>query len=130
MLVLINFFFCHHVFKKPSAAEASESVYMWERVKAERPLGITSQSSIPLFIHLSVGHNFFSVWIFFPTCNSIFCGQALWTNTRSMSIFSVMSFFPFFFCLAYFSFIWYEPMLACDVLVWCLAYYSKFDLLA
>ena len=28
-----NFFFCHYVFKKPSAAEASESVYMRERVK-------------------------------------------------------------------------------------------------
>ena len=26
------FFFCHYVFKKPSAAEASESVYMRERV--------------------------------------------------------------------------------------------------
>ena len=29
--VLCNFFFCHYVFKKQSAAEASESVYM--RVK-------------------------------------------------------------------------------------------------
>ena len=27
LLVLSNFFFCHYVFKKPSAAEASESVY-------------------------------------------------------------------------------------------------------
>ena len=26
------FFFCHYVFKKPSAAEASERVYMRERV--------------------------------------------------------------------------------------------------
>ena len=35
-----NFFFCHYVFKKPSAAEASESVYMRERVKgAENPEG-------------------------------------------------------------------------------------------
>ena len=33
MLVLNNFFFCHHVFKKLSAPEASESVYMRERVK-------------------------------------------------------------------------------------------------
>ena len=31
--VLCNFFFCHYVFKKTSAAEASESVYMRERVK-------------------------------------------------------------------------------------------------
>ena len=30
-----NFFFCHNVFKKLSAAEASESVYMRERVNAE-----------------------------------------------------------------------------------------------
>ena len=29
---LCNFFFCQYVFKKPSAAEASESVYMRERV--------------------------------------------------------------------------------------------------
>ena len=33
LLVLSNFFFCHYVFKMPSAAEASESVYMRERVK-------------------------------------------------------------------------------------------------
>ena len=32
MLVLSNFFFCHYVFKKSAAAEASESVYMRERV--------------------------------------------------------------------------------------------------
>ena len=31
---MCNFFFCHYVFKKPSAAEASESVYMRERVKS------------------------------------------------------------------------------------------------
>ena len=30
---MCNFFFYHYVFKKPSAAEASESVYMRERVK-------------------------------------------------------------------------------------------------
>ena len=30
--VLCNFFFCHYIFKKLSAAEASESVYMRERV--------------------------------------------------------------------------------------------------
>ena len=28
-----NFFFCHYVFKKPSAAEVSESVHMRERIK-------------------------------------------------------------------------------------------------
>ena len=30
---MCNFFFCHYVFKKPSATEASESFYMRERVK-------------------------------------------------------------------------------------------------
>ena len=30
LLVLSNFFFCRHVFKKPSASKASESVYMRE----------------------------------------------------------------------------------------------------
>ena len=33
LLVLSNFCFCHYVFKKPSAAEASESVCTRERVK-------------------------------------------------------------------------------------------------
>ena len=33
LLVLSNFCFCDYVFKKPSAAEASESIYMRERVK-------------------------------------------------------------------------------------------------
>ena len=33
LLVLSNFFFCHYVLKKLSAAEASDSVYMRERVK-------------------------------------------------------------------------------------------------
>ena len=31
LLDLSNFIFCHYVFKTPSAAEASESVYMRER---------------------------------------------------------------------------------------------------
>ena len=35
LLVLSNFFFCHYVFKKLSAAEASESVYMRKRVKTK-----------------------------------------------------------------------------------------------
>ena len=33
LLVLSNFVFCLYVFKKLSAAEASENVYMRERVK-------------------------------------------------------------------------------------------------
>ena len=32
LLILSNFYICHYVFKKLSAAEASESVYMRERV--------------------------------------------------------------------------------------------------
>ena len=35
LLVLSNFFFCRHVFKNPSAAESSESVYLRESVKKE-----------------------------------------------------------------------------------------------
>ena len=35
LLVFSNFFFCHYVFKKLSATEASESIYMRERVKCE-----------------------------------------------------------------------------------------------
>ena len=34
LLVLSNFYFCHYVFKNLSAAEASKSVYMRERVNA------------------------------------------------------------------------------------------------
>ena len=34
MIVLSIFFFCHYVFKKPSAAEASKSIFMRERVKS------------------------------------------------------------------------------------------------
>ena len=44
MHVLSNFFFCHYVFKKPSAAEASESVYMREKVKSETRLVIWNLS--------------------------------------------------------------------------------------
>ena len=32
----VQFFFCHYVFKKPTAGDASESVYMRERVKTVR----------------------------------------------------------------------------------------------
>ena len=35
LLVLSNFFLCHYVFNKLSAAEASESVYMRERFIAK-----------------------------------------------------------------------------------------------
>ena len=40
LLVSSNFFFCHNVIKKPSAAEASESVYMRERFKRSCTLEI------------------------------------------------------------------------------------------
>ena len=36
LLVLSYFFFCHYVFKKPTAAEALESVYMRGRVKDKK----------------------------------------------------------------------------------------------
>ena len=38
LLIMSNFFFYHYVFKKPSAAEASESVYMRERVNDNDPI--------------------------------------------------------------------------------------------
>ena len=38
LLVLSNFFFYHYVFKKLSAAEASESIYMRERVDTYKKL--------------------------------------------------------------------------------------------
>ena len=43
--VLCNFFFCHYVFKKPSAAEASESFYMRERVNHPFPHKIDLQQT-------------------------------------------------------------------------------------
>ena len=46
LLVLSNFFFCHYVFKKPSAAEASESVYMRERVNIMRKEKLIMVSSM------------------------------------------------------------------------------------
>ena len=53
--VLCNFFFCHYVFKNPSAADASESVYMRERVKVvnkdiawKGPVNSTSSSILRL----------------------------------------------------------------------------------
>ena len=36
----VQFFFCHYVFKKPSAVEASESIYMRERVKIDMTLSM------------------------------------------------------------------------------------------
>ena len=45
-----NFFFCHYVFRKPSAAGASESVYMRERVNCGRDLqqGNTRSLMLPI----------------------------------------------------------------------------------
>ena len=43
MLVLSNFFFCHYVFKKLSAAEASESVYIREWVKIQPFLSLSQR---------------------------------------------------------------------------------------
>ena len=47
-LILSNFFFCHNVFGKSSAAEASESVFMWERVKKEIVLALSNFVLFPL----------------------------------------------------------------------------------
>ena len=47
---MCNFFFCHYVFKKLSAAEASESIYMRERVNGTEG----SEDSI-VIVHLVSG---------------------------------------------------------------------------
>ena len=38
-----NFFLCHYVFKHPSTAEASESVYMRERVISRAPIALSEE---------------------------------------------------------------------------------------
>ena len=53
-----NFFFCHYVFKKPSAAEASESVYMRERVNRSpnifRCLSFIRRDNVKIFSRLEL----------------------------------------------------------------------------
>ena len=46
-----NFFLCHYVFKKPSVADVSESVYMREMVNPKYTLAITS--SFWVYEHIS-----------------------------------------------------------------------------
>ena len=54
LLVLNNFFFCHYVFKKLSAAQASESIYMRERVKSISVISWRLMGKLPvLLVHLS-----------------------------------------------------------------------------
>ena len=48
MLVLSNFFFCHNVFKKLSAAEASESIFMRQRVNSTRLMDLRQGLSMRL----------------------------------------------------------------------------------
>ena len=52
--VLCNFFFCHYVFKKPSAAEASESVYMRERVNTSVILPVRVELRTQFFFYQSL----------------------------------------------------------------------------
>ena len=49
LLVLSNFFFCHYVFKKPSAAEASI-----KGLKADNSLSIISNSQLLDGMHMYV----------------------------------------------------------------------------
>ena len=53
LLVLSNFFFCHYVFIKLSAAEASECVYMRKRVNGFAQETISILIS-PLLINLTL----------------------------------------------------------------------------
>ena len=48
--MLCNFFFCHYVFKKLPTAEASESVYMRERVKLKVYLWNRVEQCFPLLV--------------------------------------------------------------------------------
>ena len=50
-----QFFFCHYVFKKSSATEASESVYMRERVKSFIVSGLESWESLNISYVYFVG---------------------------------------------------------------------------
>ena len=61
MLVLRNFFFCCNVFTKQSAAEASESVYMRERVH------IIFNLEHSEFVFDTV-ENFVRIFLIFPQC--------------------------------------------------------------
>ena len=62
LLVLSNFFFCHYVFKKLSAAEASESVNMRERA-------VTTKSAADDFEYIlaKIGKTFESKIIYEPS---------------------------------------------------------------
>ena len=53
-IVAKGVFFCHYVFKKPSAAEASESVYMRERVMYYLIIVYFRHNSIKLYLGDSV----------------------------------------------------------------------------
>ena len=53
LLVLSNFFFCRYVFKKPSASEASESIYMRERVdRTEKGIVANQFIFLPQLFHV------------------------------------------------------------------------------
>ena len=54
LLVLSNFFFCHYVYKTLSAAEASESIYMRERVNFPYKDSFTCLCSRRLFVNRSL----------------------------------------------------------------------------
>ena len=57
LLVLSNFIFCRHVFKRLSAAEASESVFMRERFKYLKHYG--KRRNCSFLIHFSFSNNDF-----------------------------------------------------------------------
>ena len=78
--VLCNFFLCHYVFKKPSATEASESVYMRERVNKLHFF------SLFLFLFLFVKFFFLLFLFFFFLKTSQVCCFALSMQSPGSSI--------------------------------------------
>ena len=67
LLVFSNFSFCHNVFQKSSAAEASESIYMWDRVNLTT-FGdmhdtnlVPDKSAIPVQLSPIYGNRYYSV---------------------------------------------------------------------
>ena len=85
-IVLSNFFFWHHVFKKLSAAEASKSVYMRERVKAISVFEAVSTSTF------TIGFNQMTKLIFTPTISLLLLKQnpMLWVLKRIASLIQII----------------------------------------
>ena len=86
--ILCNFFFCHYVFKKPSAAEASESVYMRERVNVIWKFTIFAYlEKSCILITLAHKQQIFSRWLWKCRLKSMeklyYCRYIYWKNLKT-----------------------------------------------